>query len=383
LVYESTDADEREVTSAHYMRHASKRLLRSSLSAHVAEFHVSAERLLTVEYAPSLPRPSDGARTPMPEWIGAVEGLQPSVGSSSARFVTGGYDGKLRVTSGGASTFEVDGHSGAIKAISSCGGMVVSGGHDKVVRVWALGDGGGALTATARGGDHGAPGGSRLGHENSVECVAVRADGFVLSGDWDGRLCLWKAGGADGEVADAGDGAGRSISAGALKKRKGDGDGRTSAGASLVELGAAAAWRAHAQCVSAVAWMGDGGGGLGGGEGSGAAAVTASWDHSLRTWDVERQDGVFTANGAKVNTCLAYSPEAGLAATGHPDGTVRWWDFRSGVAAATAHSAPSTSTGAGPWVSGVAWCPGSAPLVAASTHDGAVRLFDLRNPKPL
>jgi hypothetical protein len=139
-VYDSDGVcDERQVVTPLIMRQATKRLLRRSLRAHVSEIDgLSSERLLTIEYSLSLPRPSDSGRNAMPDWVGCVAG----VGSQAAGglFVSGCYDGRLRVSTGNATTCgDVAAHVGAVKAVkAAAGGLIVSGGHDQSVRVWRL-----------------------------------------------------------------------------------------------------------------------------------------------------------------------------------------------------------------------------------------------------
>ncbi len=55
-------------------------------------------------------------------------------------------------------------------------------------------------------------------------------------------------------------------------------------------------FKAHGQCVSGVAWEEEEEGGGGGGR----KVYTSSWDHSIKVWDVERQDCLQTLNGSKV-----------------------------------------------------------------------------------
>jgi WD40 repeat protein len=128
-----------------------------------------------------------------------------------------------------------------------------------------------------------------LTHENSVESVDLASSGSILSGDWDGRICVWQSN--SDEVSE---------SETAVKKRKVGG----ASAASLRELVPVAAFKAHAQCVSGVAWMPNTDD-VGGSGGICASAVTCSWDHSVKSWDVERSDCVSTINGAKVSVSLS------------------------------------------------------------------------------
>jgi WD40 repeat protein len=172
--------DERQPVTPQYMRSAAKKLLRRSLRNHLHDNNVSTERLMTVEYAPSLPRPTGGGAAEVPDWVGSVAGAQlPSSGSGQRLFVAGCYDGQLRLFDGVSASpvgSGVRGHEGAIKAVASAGSLVVSGGADKALRVWRLtsGGGGGSSPSLVPLGVGESGGASRLAHENSVECVAAR-----------------------------------------------------------------------------------------------------------------------------------------------------------------------------------------------------------------
>lgn len=111
-------------------------------------------------------------------------------------------------------------------------------------------------------------------------------------------------------------------------------------------------------------------------------------------WDLERQDCIQTLNGSKVVTALAAAPPSTgrVLAAGHPDGRVRLWDLRAPAAAgpeaaegAEPQAAPERRALApcGSWLSGVAWLPGREGALASVSHDGLLRVWDLRASKPL
>lgn len=56
---------------------------------------------------------------------------------------------------------------------------------------------------------------------------------------------------------------------------------------------------------------------------------TSSWDHSIKQWDLERQECIHTIAGAKVSTSLHLNSTQNLIATSHSDGRVRLWDSRN------------------------------------------------------
>jgi len=118
--------------------------------------------------------------------------------------------------------------------------------------------------------------------------------------------------------------------------------------------------------------------------------VTGSWDHSLKVWDVERQDCLLTLNGSRVVSCLDTSyHSSGTVATGHPDCTVRLWDTRTSDDTAKESSLmklvsdrtfrPSHKE----WISDVQWSRQNPYHLASTSHDGTLKLWDIRSPLPL
>jgi ribosome biogenesis protein YTM1 len=182
---------------------------------------------------------------------------------------------------------------------------------------------------------------------------------LLVSGDGDGSIRLWDINTAD--------------TAESKKKQK------TPSGAKALEKKLSALSTiesAHTQLISGVSW---------GNHPSDNATnlITGSWDHSIKLWDVEKQDCVLTLNGSRVISCLdtSYHTE-GVVATGHPDCTIRLWDVRvqttSQVVSDTTFR-PSHRA----WVSSVKWNPSNAFELASTSYDGTVKLWDIRSSNPL
>lgn len=156
----------------------------------------------------------------------------------------GGYDGVLRrYSEGDCTTLEsFQAHDGPIKALAAFSQhgdeVVVTGGKDRAVKTW--GGKGKGLRATL------------VGHENSVEAVAVRGSRQVLSGDWGGMVLFWRVGEGEGDDPNAA----QTPPPPARKKRKGStGGGEDVAmSSSKEEVAPVMRLKAHAQCVSGIEW---------------------------------------------------------------------------------------------------------------------------------
>ena len=148
----------------------------------------------------------------------------------------------------------------------------------------------------------------------------------LLSGDWSGNIFGWNIGSLlnedntmQGKQQQQQQDDGRKN-----KKQKGDKGSAVIADTimsmNVRELKPAFTIRAHAQSVSGIQIRGI--------HGTGSSInsprmFTCSWDHSLKEWDLERQDCIASFASSKVFCSLDYSVEAGLVVTSHPDGRVR------------------------------------------------------------
>ena len=124
--------------------------------------------------------------------------------------------------------------------------------------------------------------------------------------------------------------------------------------------------------------------------------ITGSWDHSIKVWDIEEQDCIVTLNGSRVISCLDTSYyTTNVVATGHPDCTIRLWDTRASIngnSTATNKEVGSLQQVVSDnifrpshkaWVSAIQWSKYNPYHLASTSHDGTIKLWDIRSSLPL
>eukprot|EP00977_Amphora_coffeiformis_P019833 scaffold7485_cov176-Amphora_coffeaeformis.AAC.20 len=338
------------------------RLLRTSVEKEARQNGISLEDAVVVTYFPAQQAPEPKSKEPpLPDWISGL--------SFSGNYLTvASYDGSLRLYEAGkggslqSSTVIQNAHQGPIKCLRSfsMGNSVwtVSGSMDHSM----------ALYSWPTGRCH-----DRAQHKVAVASVDERiADGsnaIIASGDWEGGLFLWDVNESDEQADKA-----------SKKKRKTGGESVDEDEKLTYSLSAKVSIHAHQTKLSGIAWgnhakkhgFGD------------FHLVTGSWDHSIKVWDMENQDCLLTLNGNKVVTCMDSSYyTAGIVATGHPDCTIRLWDVRTDQSTSSLVSDSVFRPSHRAWISQVHWSVDKPYQVISSSHDGTVKLWDIRAALPI
>jgi len=106
-------------------------------------------------------------------------------------------------------------------------------------------------------------------------------------------------------------------------------------------------------------------------------AYSASWDHTMRTWDLVTSSVVDTRTTNQALFAVEQMPDLHLVATGSAGRDVKLIDPRASAAAVTA----MTLKGHRNSVVTLAKDPSSGHGLASGSHDGTCRIWDLRNTK--
>jgi ribosome biogenesis protein YTM1 len=359
-------------------------LLRLSLHKHLLAKQISAETVLRVEYVPAVLPPEPKEQHPHDDWVSAVAGCSGGGDGAEPLLASGSYDGMVRLWRRGGCVASWAAHRGPVQAVAAAastrgdGPLLLTAGNDGTARLWrgmaAAADSGAAPAAVAQ----------LKGHTDTVQAAAAAPDGALfVTGGWDSRLLLWRCGDALLEAAEAAAEAGGGVDAAAGGARKKQ---RAASGAAVPQLEEApqGELKGHSQCVSGLAWPAEGARQLVAPHESGRISlgsiasclppagvtpsslhppplapagtlVSASWDHSVRLWDVASGTERDVLHHNKAVYCVAAAPGgAGLVAFGGAERALRLWDPRARTGEGLALRACASHAG---WISALAWHP--------------------------
>jgi ribosome biogenesis protein YTM1 len=379
-----------------------QQLLRTSVQTAAKRLGLSLERDIILTYFPALQAPELANSSPkIPDWISCMSSLSTSSEKSDRTILlcTGSYDGNVRVynTTTLSKTKDVSSlepiasllaHQGPIKCLA----LTTSNDEENHESFWIAT---GSLDQTLVVQQYHAENKSQRlimhcqeGHTSSIGSVAFprQGDGKPLtlaSGDWDGGLCIWDL---QSHINLGNNNPAEELPPRGKKQKSTSGiGGKHQEEPASITATPKFAIQAHASQISGMCWNSS----------TADSLITGSWDHSLKVWQVERQDCVLTLNGSRVVTCLdvlVQSPS--VVVTGHPDCTIRLWDVRnpqqqqadagkddgtSLVVSDNTTLKPSHKA----WITQVQWSRQNPYQLASTSHDGTLKLWDIRSTLPL
>ncbi len=356
----------------------SNRLLRKGVEKEARQHGLSLEEAIPITYFPAANVPekqSDGET--LPDWISCLE-----TAASNNKFVFSGcYDGSIhayqRTANNGLTKvdFAVAGGAGPIKA------MAVTEMEDKLWIASASLDHSLSIhtfeTDKNKNKLHSygqcVQAENELGSSSSAYTSldfarsSSNVSNLLASGNGSGKISIWN-------VKNVAENHTKSS-----KKRQKSGKSSKHTTSNTPEIAAMVHFEnSHSQSVTGLSWGNHS-------TAQNSHLISGSWDHSIKLWDVEKENCLLTLNGARVVSCLdtSYHSE-GVVATGHPDCTIRLWDVRTNNSKNSVLSSDNTFRPSHKaWVSSVQWSQSNAYQLASTSHDGTVKVWDIRSSNPL
>jgi WD40 repeat protein len=340
--------------------------LRTSIDAYLTANGLSAETTLIVEYVRALNPPTYIASFEHDDWVGSVDvlsTLSPSevrgLESGQERILSSSFDGYLRVWNTSSQVLATSpspsngGHTSSIRSAKFLGPTrLVSAGLDRTVRLWKYEEGSTGISGRI------APQLELYGHKGTVNSVAVRGkSNRLLSASADHSVGYWST--SKSEAPEAPAHLLPSAHTRGLKRRKLDQSVTVPQRGSLSQL------KAHTEAVSEAIFDTN----------DTTVGYSASWDHTVRTWDLVTSAVVDTRTTPNALLCLTQLSELRLLATGSSGKDVKLVDPRDSATAVSA----MTLRGHYNAVVSLAKDPESQYGLVSGSHDGTCRIWDVRS----
>ncbi|KAJ5655380.1 hypothetical protein N7507_007330 [Penicillium longicatenatum] len=348
--------------------------LRTSIDEYLTANGISSETTLEIEYVRALIPPLHIASFEHDDWVSATDVLSEASPAASwasgakfskgqERILSGSYDGLLRIWNMSSEIIATSigptdgGHTSSIKAAKFVSpNQIASAGLDRTVRLWKYTEDASDFTGKIT------PQLELYGHKSGIESLAVHASSNrLLTGSSDNNVGFWSTKKADAPAAP--ESLLPSSSARNVKRRKLN----ATISVSTPQRGPLALMSGHTGTVSAAIFDAK----------DSTVGYSASWDHSLRTWDLVTAALVDTRTTSHSLLSLEHLPEHNLLAAGTAARHITLIDPRASATTVAA----MTLRGHTNAVVSLARDPHSAYGLISGSHDGTCRIWDIRSTK--
>ncbi|KAJ5232356.1 hypothetical protein N7468_005312 [Penicillium chermesinum] len=325
--------------------------LRTSIDEYLTANGISAETTLEIDATDVLSKTSPAA-----SWASGA-----TFSKGQERILSGSYDGLLRIWNMSSEIIATSpgpaegGHTASIKTAKFVSpNQVASAGLDRTVRLWKYTEEEGGFSGKF------SPQLELYGHKAGIESLAVHApSNRLLTGSADHTVGYWSTKKADAPSAP--ENLLPSSNPRNSKRRK------LNTSVTAPQRGPLSLLSAHTGPVSAAVFDAM----------DSTVGYSASWDHSLRTWDLVTGSLVDTRTTSHSLLSLEHLPEHHLLAAGTSARHITLIDPRASATTVAA----MTLRGHTNAVVTLARDPHSAFGLISGSHDGTCRIWDIRSTK--
>ena len=340
-----------------------QKLLRTSIEVAARREGLNLEQAIEIQYFPALPPPLQQETNiqPEPDWIYSLSYCSMPIHKDNTihetkvqqgYLVSGSATGSIRIMDTKDNTtlaprislqHSFQPHTGPVTCISTLPRLdtaesvvIASGSMDQTLKTHLYTPSTSQIQslATLRGGHFASISSVKWANSSMADTNA-----WLASGDFDGGLCIWKVNTSYDETMSDN----KLHNSKKIKREINNTSSNTATTAATISsqdqpgpiLSPAISFKAHTYNLSGIVWSHDSTDSL-------RVLISSSWDHSIKSWDMEKQNNITTLNGSKVVTSISRCMNSDVVATGHPDCTVRLWDMRSSAYTKTSSHRPTS-----------------------------------------
>ncbi|CUM47714.1 unnamed protein product [Debaryomyces tyrocola] len=351
-------------------------LLRTSLEDYLVKNGLSSEASLNLEYTRAVLPPSFLASFNNDDWISSLDTINPlsalvkasNMSISQPKILSGSYDGIVRTYNmSGKVEKQYVGHSGPIRSVKWISPTrIVSSGNDRQVRLWKT-----SIDSNIED-DEEIEDGRTLaileGHKAPVVSLAVEyQNNRILSAGYDKAIGFWSTNYREMTTIQPLEYDSNVISTSSKKRRKmalQDSTIRRRSPLSFLE--------GHSQPVEDVIFDFN----------DATVGYSVSQDHTIKTWDLVTSRCVDTRTTGYSLLSLLQLPSLNLLVCGSSARHINLFDPR--VSSTTTEQTNNQKLiGHTNFVVGLSKCPTNDNMFASCSHDGTVKVWDVRSEKSL
>ncbi|QLL31006.1 hypothetical protein HG536_0A08210 [Torulaspora globosa] len=342
-------------------------LLRTSLQDYLTKKGLSSETSLNVEYTRAVLPPSYLASFNDEDWISSID-----VGDR--HIISGSYDGIVRTWNlSGKIDKQYSGHSGQIRAVKYISNTrLVSAANDRTLRLWKTKNDK-VTREQALADDEDIEEGKTLaileGHKAPVVSVDVASNSRILSGSYDNTVGFWstiyKEMIAIDPMEELNNSTNNKVSTAARKRRK-----LALKDGSIRRRGPLALLESHTGPVEQAIFDAT----------DNTVGYSVSQDHTIKTWDLVTARCVDTKTTSYSLLSMAQLPSLHLLACGSSARHITLHDLRAN---SSAKITQQQLVGHKNFVVSLDTCPENEYMLCSGSHDGTVKVWDVRANSPM